>query len=201
MATATIDGLLPHGATNFSRRLRRARLGLSIGVLAIVMVFVSFTSAYVVRQGLPTLDPRTDTLVRDWLPLPLPGFLLFNTFVLLLSTVTVELARRRVRKSLWLGMTLLLGSAFLTCQWVVWRDLAARGYYLATGPSSAFLYLLTGMHGIHLLGGILALLVAGALAALRRPLESRAVVLDITAWYWHFMTLLWLYILCLLEFA
>jgi len=79
--------------------------------------------------------------------------------------------------------------------------LQASGFYVATSPSSSFIYLLTGTHGAHLLGGIFALLAAGATILFRRTAESRVVVLDVTAWYWHFMTLLWIYILCLLEFA
>src|ERR1700682_5164931 len=83
------------GSPPFDARLRRARLGLFVGVVGIVMIFVSFTSAYVVRQGLPTFDSRTNSLVRDWIPVPLPKLLLVNTFVLLLSSITIELARRR----------------------------------------------------------------------------------------------------------
>jgi cytochrome c oxidase subunit 3 len=184
------------------------------------MIFVSYSSAYVVRQGLPTLDPSTGALVRDWLPLQLPTFLLVNTLVLMLSTLTMELARRQaVRLAFfagkeshhktrtemdrmpWLGLTAILGLSFLAGQWLVWRELAARGFYVATSPSSSFFYLLTGMHGIHLLGGILALLAAGAASLLRKSAASTAVVVDATAWYWHFMTVLWVYILCLLEFA
>jgi cytochrome c oxidase subunit III len=202
-------------------RLRRARLGLGVGVLGIVMVFVSFTSAYIVRQGLPTLDPRTNTLVRDWFPLPLPALLFFNTGLLLISSVTMELARRQVARFttatraastrnvfagregtiLWLALTAVLGLSFLKGQWTVWREMEASGFYVASSPSSSFVYLLTGTHGVHLLGGIFALLAAGATVLFRRPAESRVVVLDVTAWYWHFMTLLWAYILCLLEFA
>src|SRR5256714_14041533 len=81
-------------SVRFETRLRRARLGLFVGVTGIVMIFISFTSAYVVRQGLPSLDPRTGTLVHDWLPVPLPGLLFINTVVLLLSSVSMELARR-----------------------------------------------------------------------------------------------------------
>jgi Heme/copper-type cytochrome/quinol oxidase, subunit 3 len=202
-------------------RLRRARLGLGVGLLGIVMVFVSFTSAYVVRQGLPTLDPRTNTLARDWLPMPLPALLFVNTGLLLLSSVTMELARRLVRRDIlltrapsvpgvsarrertffWLALTVVLGVSFLRGQWIVWGQLAASGFYLATSPSSSFVYLLTGTHGVHLLGGILALLAAGAILLFCRQVESRVVVLDVTAWYWHFMALLWIYILCLLEIA
>jgi cytochrome c oxidase subunit III len=210
-----------YGLPQLEMRLRRARLGLGVAVIGILMVFVSFTSAYVVRQGLPTLDPRTNTLVRDWFPLPLPGLLFFNTGMLLISSVTMELARRQAARFttpmgaasipnifagregtiLWLALTAVLGLGFLRGQWVAWRELAASGFYVATSPSSSFVYLLTGTHGVHLLGGIFALLVAAATILFRRPAESRVVVLDVTAWYWHFMTLLWIYILSLLEFA
>ena len=78
---------------------------------------------------------------------------------------------------------------------------SSSGFYVDTSPSSSFFYLLTGMHGIHLFGGIIALLASGAASLLRRSAVSRGVVVDATAWYWHFMTALWVYILCLLEFA
>ena len=100
----------------------------------------------------------------------------------------------------WLSLTLLLGLSFLSGQWVAWRQLTAGGFDVAATPSSSFVYLLTGMHGVHLLGGIAALLFAGVAAVLHRPAESRAVVLDVTSWYWHSMAVLWVYILCLLKF-
>ncbi|MGB7844304.1 MAG: cytochrome c oxidase subunit 3 [Candidatus Acidiferrum sp.] len=206
---------------DYRTRLRRARLGLLVALTPVLMLFVSFTSAYVVRQGLPTLDPRTNQMVHDWIPVQLPNLLLANTFVLLLSTASMELARRQIKREAalstsaalpvassdnekttpWLPLTILLGICFLTGQWLAWRELAARGFYVATSPSSSFIYLLTGAHAIHLMGGILALLVAGAAAALRGPVWTRNILVDVTAWYWHFMALLWVYILCLLEFA
>src|ERR1700730_16187 len=85
------------GAPDYGTRLRRARLGLLVALTPVLMLFVSFTSAYVVRQGLPSLDPRTATLVRDWIPVTLPKLLLLNTFVLVLSSVFMELARRRIQ--------------------------------------------------------------------------------------------------------
>jgi cytochrome c oxidase subunit 3 len=209
------------GPLQFDVRLRRARLGMVVAMTAIVMVFVSFSSAYLVRQGLPTLDLHTNTLVRDWIPVPLPRLLLINTLVLLLSTLTMALARRQTAREAartqiaavpevalrqetgiqWLGLTVLLGFTFLTGQWMVWRELAARGFYLDTSPSSSFVYLLTGTHAVHLLGGVVALLAAGGASLLRKPVTSRLVILDVTGWYWHFMAFLWIYILCLLEFA
>ena len=207
---------------DYVTRLRRARLALLVALIPILMLFVSFTSAYVVRQGLPTLDPRTNQLVRDWIPVKLPQLLLLNTFVLLVSSVGMELARRQVRlaatasvgqtspgnspvrtegKLPWLAFTVALGLLFLFGQWSAWKQLAANGFYVSTTPSSSFVYLLTGAHAIHLMGGVLALLVAGAFALLRRPVATRSIVVDVTAWYWHFMAALWVYILCLLEFA
>jgi cytochrome c oxidase subunit III len=208
------------GSRFFDTRLRRARLGLVVGLTGIAMIFISFTSAYVVRQGLPTLDPRTNTLLHDWFPVPLPRLLLLNTVVLLISSVTMELARRQAaRKALaqfasvpgvsvdakeeisWLALTVVLGLSFLTGQWMAWRELAANGFYVGSSPSSSFVYLLTGMHGVHLFGGVVALLSAGVASMLRRSADSQSIVVDVTGWYWHFMALLWVYILCLLEFV
>jgi len=227
------DGILPpirgggddgrRDAPDLNTRLRRARLGLLVAVIPILMLFVSFTSAYVVRQGLPSLDPRTDQLVSDWIPVRLPVLLLVNTCVLLLSSVGVELARRQIKaeaavvpvsvrinpliptaddaKIPWLAMAIVLGLLFLVGQWMAWRQLAAGGFYVATTPSSSFVYLLTGTHAVHLMGGVLALFVAGIAALLGRSVATRSIVVDVTAWYWHFMAALWVYILCLLEFV
>jgi cytochrome c oxidase subunit 3 len=185
------------------------------------MLFVSFTSAYVVRQGLPTLDPRTNNLIRDWIPVALPRLLLLNTFVLLVSSLSMELARRQLQSQVahassspvagdtlaskirmpWLAVTLVLGFAFLFGQWTAWQQLAANGFYVATTPSSSFVYLLTGAHAAHLLGGVLALIVAGIASLLHRSLKTRSIVVDVTAWYWHFMAALWIYIFCLMKFV
>ena len=205
---------------DYATRLRRARLGLLVALTPVIMLFVSFSSAYVVRQGLPTLDPRTNQLVRDWIPITLPKLLLINTAVLILSSLFMELARRQIKGQVasvsladpgviagdqvrmpWLSITTILGLTFLFGQWTAWRQLAANGFYLATTPSSSFVYLLTGTHAIHLMGGVLALSIAGIASLLRRSVATRSIVVDVTAWYWHFMAALWIYILCLLEFA
>jgi cytochrome c oxidase subunit 3 len=210
------------GGPDFSDRLRRARLGLAVGLTPIIMLFVSLTSAYIVRQGLPTLDENTNRYIHDWLPVNLPWLILIlNTCVLLVSSATMELSRRAITRETvlapvrsipgvslgeetsfpWLGLTVGLGLMFLFGQWMAWRELAYRGFFLATSPSSSFVYLLTGMHALHLAGGLIALLYAAAVALLRKPVESRRVVIDVTSWYWHFMAMLWIYIFALLEFA
>jgi cytochrome c oxidase subunit 3 len=186
------------------------------------MLFVSFTSAYIVRQGLPTLDERTGNYVRDWMQVDLPtALLLVNTVLLVLSSVTAELARRQLARQMalapvksipgvsigeegsfpWLGATVVLGLGFLTGQWMAWRELANRGFYLATSPSSSFVYLLTATHAVHLAGGLLVLLYAAGASLLQKPVEARRIMVDVAAWYWHFMALLWIYIFALLEFA
>jgi cytochrome c oxidase subunit 3 len=209
------------GSPDYGARLRRARLGLAVASVSITMLFVSFTSAYIFRQGLPTFDGRTNTYTRDWLTANLPvAMLLVNTLLLLLSSVTMELARRQITRQTalapvksipgvslgreryfpWLGASVLLGLGFLVGQWMAWQELAARGFYLATNPSSSFFYLLTAAHALHLTGGLIVMTYAGTISLLHKPLESRRMVVDITAWYWHFMALLWIYIFALLWF-
>jgi cytochrome c oxidase subunit III len=215
------DGRPGRGSPDYPTRLRRARLGLLVALTPVLMLFVSFTSAYVVRQGLPTFDPRTNQLVHDWIPVRLPALLWVNTLVLLLSSVGMELARRQMKvraaavttrqmgqvpvsaegKMPWLTMTIALGLLFLLGQWMAWKQLGASGFYVATTPSSSFVYLLTGAHAVHLMGGVVALLVAGLFVLLRRPVTTRSIVVDVAGWYWHFMAALWVYILCLLELA
>src|SRR6201981_3267133 len=91
------DGRPGRGLPDYPTRLRRARLGLLVALTPVLMLFVSFTSAYMVRQGLPTLDPRTNQFVHDWIPVKLPALLWVNTLVLLLSSVGMELARSQTK--------------------------------------------------------------------------------------------------------
>src|SRR5260370_34098939 len=95
---ATTAPIIDSSPPDYATRLRRARLGLLVALTPVIMLFVSFSSAYVVRQGLPTLDPRTNQLVRDWIPITLPKLLLINTVVLLFSSLFMELARRQIKE-------------------------------------------------------------------------------------------------------
>ena len=210
------------GAPNYGVRLRRARLGLALAIATVCMVFVSLTSAYIFRRGLPTFEGESNNYVRDWSAVDLPWALLgINTTLLLASSVSMELARRNAarraalapvaeipgvslgneRSFPWLGLTVLLGFGFLVGQWLAWGELHNRGFYVNTNPSSSFAFLLTITHAIHLTGGILALIWAASTSLLRRPVEARWIAVDITAWYWHFMAALWLYIFFLLHLA
>ncbi len=207
---------------DFIRRLRRARVGFFILAVWVSMLFISFTSAYVVRKDLPSLNQNTNQLLKDWIEVNLPiQLLLVNTLVLLGSSVTMEFARRKIaqqmalapvgsipgiaigkdKTNIWLGITALLGALFIFGQWFAWGELQNRGFYVASNPSSSFVYVLTATHAIHLMGGILALGYAFIASQLRKPIESRRIVIEIAAWYWHFMAALWIYVFALLAFV
>jgi cytochrome c oxidase subunit 3 len=216
------DGDRGDGSPDYGQRLRRVRVGLVIGLTSVTMIFVSLTSAYIVRRGLPTFDDHTRTYIQDWIPVQLPlTLLLINTALLAFSSFTAELARRQITRQAalapvrsipgvslghesgfpWLSVTVVLGLGFLSGQWVAWRELADRGFYLATSASSSFVYLLTAVHGVHLIGGVLVLLYAAVVSLLHKPIEGRRIVVDVTAWYWHFMFVLWLWIFALMWFV
>ena len=216
------SGLPNSGFPNYGARLRRARLGLICAIATVCMVFVSLTSAYVVRRGLPTFDESSRSYFRDWGSVPLPWLLLaINTAVLLVSSLTIEAARRQIARQAalapvesipgvslgqernfpWLGITVLLGFGFLAGQWMAWGELKARGFMVSTNPESSFIYLLTAAHAVHLAGGIVALVWASVSSLLRKPIEDRRIVVDVAAWYWHFMAVLWIYVFALLGWA
>ncbi len=216
------DGRFPDSnLPDYGARLRRARLGLICGMATVSMVFVSLTSAYVVRRGLPTFDNTSQAYVHDWGYVQLPWLLLaINTAILLVSSLTMERARRDITrraalapvKSIpgislgeeksfpWLATTIVLGLGFLGGQFLAWKELEARGFFVNTNPNSSFVYLLTAAHAVHLAGGVIALLWAGITALRHKPVESRRIAVDITAWYWHFMAVLWIYVFALVAF-
>ena len=168
----------PPNAGNNGGPLPRAthRVGILLGLAAISMMFIGLTSAYLVDQGLGPL----------WKQIALSPLILINTAVLLFSSYTMEQARRNASRG-WLLGTFMLGFAFLAGQIGVFSQLANEGLYLNTGRQASFYYVLTGLHGLHILGGIAAL----AWTAMR----MKATALEVTSIYWHFMGALWLYLL------
>ena len=167
---------------------------LQLGLAAIVMFFMAMASSYIVRRGLGT----------DWQRTPIPPVLWFNTAVLLTSSVTIIVARKKLAsgeheafQSLW-WVTTGLGMLFLAGQIVAWRQLAAAGMLLATNPSSSFFYVLTAAHGAHLAGGIFALFYV-AFRPWRKSRISQETAAELTSIYWHFMDGLWIFLLALLT--
>ena len=166
-------------------------------LFAITMMFAAFTSALIVRKGSSL----------DWQTFRLPSILYLNTFLLLASSATLEIARRRIAAfmgglrsssespSRWLYVTLFLGLLFVAGQYIAWTQLRAQGMYLATNPSSSFFYVLTATHALHVLGGL-----GGLIQVIRKLGQSalRRNTLVATARYWHFMGALWVYLIVLL---
>ncbi|HEX8180224.1 MAG TPA: cytochrome c oxidase subunit 3 [Pyrinomonadaceae bacterium] len=172
------------------------RIGMWMALAAIAMMFTALTSAYVIRAA-----------NRDWRPVELPHLLWLSTALIVASSVAFEVARRSLRRAAegtyrrWLAVSLLLGFGFLVSQLLAWRQLVAQGVYLASNPYSSFFYLLTGLHGLHLLGGILGLLYLLARTLGRagaEPLTKRRAVADAVGIYWHFMDGLWVCLFALL---
>ncbi len=165
-----------------------ARLGLWIFLGTVTMLFAGFTSAYLVRQaGL------------DWRPLPRPPILWINTGVLLLSSALLEIGRRRSASVHgWVSGATMLGVLFVLGQLLAWRALRAQGIYLPTNPHSSFFYILTGVHGAHVIGGVIALL--SVLVLMWRGASEDRICrrLALCATYWHFVGGLWLYLLLVL---
>ncbi len=169
-----------------------ARLGLWMFLAVVGSLFSLLLSAY--SMGLGT-HGMGGAAVQ---PLPVPKILWFNTGVLALSSAALEWARLSARRGALDGMRLgLLAAAvsafaFLQGQLLAWQQLRAVGYFLATDQASAFFYLVTGVHGLHVLGGLTAM--AGAVARMRRGagLEQMRLSVGLCATYWHFLLVVWL---------
>ncbi len=174
--------------------LPTAKIGLGVFLAVVGCLFSLFTSAYFMRMGLP-----------DWQPLPLPRLLWLNTGVLVLSSVALQCAVVAARKGqidnvrLGLATAGLTTLAFLVGQLMAWRQLTADGYLLASNPANSFFYLITGMHGLHILGGLIGLgrTSTGAWSG-ARPERLRLSV-ELCAMYWHFLLFVWLCIFALLA--
>jgi len=167
-------------------------VGVAAFLAAVTMLFIAFTTAYLARRQ-----------EAGWPAIAIPAILWVNTAVLLASSGALERARALLRRGdiafrLALAATAALGVAFVLGQLVAWRQLAAQGVYLASNPHSSFFYLLTGAHGLHLLGGLGALSVVLARAWRGQYTPRAHAGITVFATYWHFMAGLWLYLFVLL---
>ncbi len=201
-----------------NERLHRYRMGVFFALASDLMFFVAIVSTFFVNQATGHINPYNQ-YVNDWVPTTIPPILWLNTVVLLLSSVTMEIARRQMfrendvmdewlglgkpitrRTRPWLSATLVLGLIFLTGQWIAWRQLALQHVYFRTNQSSHFFYLITGVHAVHLFLGITALIAAFIGLYVSHSLETRQILVDSTAWYWHAMGILWIFLFALLAF-
>lgn len=181
-----------------SPRARTSKTGIWLAFCAISMTFAAFSSALLVRKG-----------STDWDHIELPWLLYVNTMVLVASSVAFEIARRRTTVFMrtagssntssmrWMAVTLSLGLLFVAGQLLVWHRLVLSGLYISTNPNSSFLYLFTAAHAVHVVGGLIGILIV--MYRLSGPVPSlRKSTLMATTYYWHFMGVLWIYLLLFL---
>ena len=172
---------------------RRFSTAIAIAMVSILMFFMALASAFLaLHHG-----------SKVWVAVQLPRILWLNTAVLIGSGFTVERARQRLSlgdvlgfRRLWFATTM-MGFLFVGGQLVAWRQLAAQGVYIASNQASSFFYIFTGAHGVHLLGGVAALL----FVLLRNFEKSQipvSLAAEITSYYWHFMDALWIFLFVLL---
>jgi cytochrome c oxidase subunit III len=184
------DGGDSSGATRVPQRAYIT--GMFIALAGILMFFMAFVSAYIVRKDMPN---------SAWIPLQVPRILWLNTLILIASSFTLARAHSRFSAKddegfrHWWATTTFLGILFVAGQFLAWRQLAAQGLFLATNPSSSFFYVFTGAHGVHLLGGILALLYVQFRATRK---VARGTAIEVVSMYWHFMDGLWVFLFLLL---
>jgi cytochrome c oxidase subunit III len=175
---------------------RRYATAVKLAMVSITMFFMVIVAAFLVLRN--TSD--------KWIPLHLPAILWLNTAVLLCSSGTMELARKRLAlanleafQKLWL-LTTALGFLFVAGQLVAWFQLLSAGILVASTQASSFFYVITGLHGLHLLGGLFALLYV----AFRKSDKGRlsvSLAAELVSYYWHFMDGLWVFLFLLLSFG
>ncbi len=208
----------PQGRRGPREKLSRYRMALFFALAGDLMFFVAIVSAFFVAQGTGHYDSYSN-YINQWLPTAIPPILWLNTAVLIISSVTMETARRHMfrendvmdewlglgkpitRQALpWVAATMFLGLLFLVGQWMGWRQLALQHVFFSSNPSSHFFFLITYTHAVHLFLGIGALVVTLIGLYASRQLETRQILVDCTAWYWHAMGIFWIFLFVLLAF-
>jgi len=199
--------------------LHKIRFSVFSILAADMMFFAILVAVFFARQAGTHMDPRSHEQIGDWHPVQLPPILFLNTALLLLSGLTMEIARRNIFREIdvleeWLGLghpalqrtlpwmagTLALGLAFLGGQWLGWLQLWRQGFAFdhASTPASNFFYIITGLHAAHLIVGVIALAVCLAIIRRLKRVELRQIAVDATAWYWHAMGVAWLVLFAVL---
>lgn len=198
METAKIKKEKPHKEELRLARRKASKPLLWIGIVSIVMLFAGLTSAYVVRAQ-----------NGNWLVFQLPPIMLISTAVIITSSLTLFLAQKAIKKdnfqltSIALFATLLLGIAFFYTQYAGWKQLSAQGIYFAgkfSNASGSFLIVIAFLHLLHMIGGLIALAVSLTKSLLKKYSSSDSLGIELTAIYWHFLDILWVYLFLFLYF-
>jgi cytochrome c oxidase subunit 3 len=168
-------------------------LAIRLAIVSITVLFLALSSAYVFNRAMRQ-------------PIAAPPVLWVSTGFILASSLTVEMARRALRRRrenrfrLWISVTMLLGLCFLAAQLVLWKNLVASGFYINKNHHSGYAYIFTGLHGAHLIGGLIALGYVMLRERSKWTAVRRRVSVDATVLYWHFLDVLWIYLLALIFY-
>lgn len=177
-------------STEQKKRIHPHKFTLWVAIGSILMMFAGLTSAFIVKSN-----------QTNWISIDIPLVFWFSTAVILISSLTIHWSLRSFRQRemkkyrLLVGVTLLLGVAFIALQWVGFQDLWKQNITFRGSGSGQFLYVIFGLHAIHVVGGIIALLVIFIKAYVSRTKIYSAVSLEVASAYWHFVDLLWVYLL------
>lgn len=172
-----------------SRRMHPQKFALYIAMGSIVMMFAGLTSAYIVRQA-----------QGNWIYYKLPFTFWISTIAILASSVTIHLgikafkSRAMSRYKMLITTTLVLGILFAVLQWIGFQQLYGNNIRVDGNPSESFLFIIAGLHLLHILGGIIALLIVFFRAFRTKVKVYNATGLEIVASYWHFVDVLWIYL-------
>jgi cytochrome c oxidase subunit 3 len=189
MQTVTLD------TTIVEKNKSTKKLLLWIAIGSMIMLFAGLTSGYIVRK-----------MEGDWLEFKLPLAFYLSTSIIVLSSITMNMALVNARKNkfaqlnLYLLITLLLGIGFIISQFAGYSSLVKNNVYLVGNPSGSFLYLLSGLHIVHLAGGLIALLVVNIKARMKKYNSEKTLGIELCATYWHFLDVLWIYLFLFLLF-
>lgn len=179
-------------------RKKSSKSLLWIGIVSIIMLFSGLTSAYVVRAD-----------NGNWLVFQLPSIAIVSTAVIIASSLTMLLAQMAIKKgnvkgtTLFLFITFVLGLVFTYTQYLGWKELTIQGIYFLgkySNASGSFLYLIAVVHLLHLFGGLIALLITLVKSIKNRYSAQDYLGIELSAIYWHFLDLLWIYLFLFLYF-
>ncbi|MAY02960.1 MAG: cytochrome-c oxidase [Gammaproteobacteria bacterium] len=187
-------GLADDAVLSMASSPQKIALMFFLGVVAVL--FALFITAYVIRMELD-----------DWRPMPESGLLWFNTLLLFLSSIVLQWTRnslkkgldRKLKTGLLIGALLTIG--FIFGQLEVWRQMAGEGYYLYNNPANSFFYVLTGIHGLHILGGLWVWTRASFRVWSGTDPEEVRLSVELCAVYWHFLLLVWLVLFALISYT
>lgn len=195
------DGFDTPQTESYEKSFSKSKIFTWFLLIVVLMTFGGLIGAYIVIST---------NGVLEWQPFNLPYQVYFSTLLILASSLTYSFAQRAIKfnehqkSKNWLLATTALGGMFISSQILAWWALAGRGLYMQKNPYAAFFYIMTALHAVHVLGGIIALgyvvLQNWPAVEAEKVLERRREIAGAVGWYWHFMGGLWLVLLFLLGF-